>query len=187
MKTMQELFELIKNAEQNAVTSYDKKRLATARRYAENADRDSGAAGRIAELLSHTAKSKTVTVGKQGATDTTVKILNENGKAVSKKAECKTSGGRVGALYEKNAPRFVVYSMDVCNSLVKVRRVVEPRVMTTAVFLAALEECGALKQTNGAHNELAIQATSKKWYNVVQTLGQPFNPERVYTLEELEG
>ena len=59
--------------------------------------------------------------------------------------------------------------------------------MTTAIFLATLEECGALKQTNGKNNELAIQATSKKWYERVQNLGQPFDPERAYTLEELEG
>jgi hypothetical protein len=62
--------------------------------------------------------------------------------------------------------------------------VVEPKVLKTSVFLAILEECGALKSTNGANPEIAIQATSKKLYIAMSEYTLTYDANRRYNAED---
>jgi hypothetical protein len=72
--------------------------------------------------------------------------------------------------------------MDVCNKGTGFqRRTVPPKIYTVEQFKAILENCGAVKSTNGAHPEPAIQVTSKKLYIELQRYGIPFDPNHRYT------
>ena len=158
-------------------TKEEKLRKANAIRHFENADNDSGAYGRIREILSKSAHSKQVNFAKQGKADCFVWV---DGKRYN--AECKTNGGRIGSLYGKNAPKFVVYSMDVCNAGTShIRREIKQVVMRTEMFLAILEDCKAVKSTNGEHPEPAIQVTSKKLFEVLAGYTLKYDPNRRYS------
>lgn len=141
--------------------------------------------GRIMELASHTNRSRQVRVARQGKQDTFVKIATTNGKYRRMPAECKTNGGRIGSLLQENAPRFVVYSLNLCNAGTGYTpRNLAPVVLLREDFLRVLEECNAVKDTNGNHPEPAIQASSKKMFLRLSEAVK-FDPERVYTVEEI--
>lgn len=142
-------------------TSHGKKRKENALRHYFNIENDDGAAGRIKEICNGKSHYSTNdNFSKAGKADCFVYV---DGKRF--KAEYKTNGGRISNLYGKNAPRFVVYEMDVCNSGTShQRRIVEPRILRTQLFIQMLEECNAIKSTNGDNPEPAIQVTSKKLY-----------------------
>ena len=159
-------------------------RRAAMMRYFDGREHDSGAYGRIVELASHTEKSRKVRVAAQGKEDTYVKVLI-NGKIRYEVAEVKTNGGRIEGLYTKNAPRYVVYTMDFSNSIAS--RHVPAVVMPTGYFLSMLEACGAIKQTNGANNERAIQVTSKKLYCALSDYPIPYEPDTVYDADDFDG
>ena len=155
-------------------TKVEKLRKANAIRHFENADNDSGAYGRIREILSKSAHSKQVNFAKQGKADCFVWV---DGKRYT--AECKTNGGRIGSLYSKNAPQFVVYSMDICNAgTSNIRREIKQVVMKTTMFIAILEDCGAVKNTNGKQPEPAIQVTSKKLFEALERYTLRYDPNR---------
>ena len=80
-------------------------------KYYEGRDVDSGWFGRITELSIHTTKSRKTRVAKQGKADTHIKF-EKNGKIPIFTSEVKTNGGRISSLYEKNAPKFVIYSNE---------------------------------------------------------------------------
>lgn len=157
-------------------TKAEKARKANAIRHFENADNDSGAYGRIREILSKSPHSEQVNFAKQGKADCFVWV---DGKRYT--AECKTNGGRIGSLYGKKAPKFVVYSMDICNAgTSNIRREIKQVVMKTEVFLAILEECGAVKNTNGKQPEPAIQVTSKKLFIALEGYTLRYDPNKRY-------
>ena len=122
-------------------TKAEKLRKANAIRHFENADNDSGAYGRIREILSKSLHSEQVNFAKQGKADCFVWV---DGKRYT--AECKTNGGRIGSLYGKKAPKFVVYSMDICNAGTsnirrEIKQMIHPRSVSTVKFEAKrLEE-----------------------------------------------
>lgn len=153
-------------------------------RHFNNAANDSGAYGRIIEISSHTAKSRKISVASQGKRDTSVKML-VNGKIRYIAAEVKTNGGRIENLYKKGAPRFVVYSMNFHNSLAA--RELAPILIEREKFLQVLQECGAIKSTNGKNPEHAIQVTSKKLYLRLADYPIPYEPDTVYTEADFEG
>lgn len=158
-------------------TKVEKLRKANAIRHFENADNDSGAYGRIREILSKSAHSKQVNFAKQGKADCFVWV---DGKRYA--AECKTNGGRIGSLYGKNAPQFVVYSMDICNAgTSNIRREIKQVVMKTTMFIAIVEGCGAVKNTNGKQPEPAIQVTSKKLFEALERYTLRYDPNRRYS------
>lgn len=151
--------------------------------YAQN-ENDDGAFGRIMELASHTEKSRKTRVSKQGEKDTSIKML-VNGKTRYVPAEVKTNGGRIEGLYASNAPKFIIYSMSVCNSLATYNTT--KKVFPTAIFLEMLETLNAIKSTNGKNPERAIQAVSKKLYNAVSDWPIEYNPNATYTADDFEG
>lgn len=152
-------------------------------RYSQN-ENDSGAYGRIMELASHTTKSRKNRVGKQGEKDTSIKFVI-NGKVRYIGAEVKTNGGRIEGLFAPNAPKFVIYSMSVSNSLATYNTT--QKVFPTAVFLEMLEALGAIKCTNGKNPERAIQAVSKKLYNAVNDWVIEYDPNATYTADDFDG
>ena len=147
---------------------------------------DSGWFGRITEIFSHTVKSRKSWVALQGRDDSHIKF-KKNGKIQYLPIEVKTNGGRISSLYERNAPKFIVYSLNINNSLTKEPRIVEPVIMRTQDFLQLLTECNAIKNTNGTNPELAIQAISKKLY--IRLLEYPISYDRdaIYTEYDFEG
>ena len=164
-------------AEMPQNTATEKARVANILRHLANAENDSGAYGRICEILAKSKNSTATNYAKQGKTDCFVWV---DGKRYG--AECKTNGGRIGSLYGKKAPKFIVYSMDICNAgTSNLRRVVEPIVMRTEKFLAILAECNATKSTNGTNPETAIQVTSKKLYLALTEYTLTYDPNRRYS------
>lgn len=158
-------------------SSYDKMRQDLALKYLANAQNDCGAFGRIDELLSRTHGSRKVTVAKQGQADISVWV---DGKRYN--AERKTNGGRISGIKS----RYVVYSLDICNSTTKnKRRVLEPMVFSLEGFLEILETAGAIKCTNGKNPEQAVQPSSLKMFRLMEQYGVPFDINRKYTADEI--
>lgn len=141
--------------------------------------------GRVTELASATDRTRKARVAKQGANDTHIK-MEVNGKIKYVPCEVKTNGGRVENLYMKNAPKYVIYSMNVQNSLVKTPRVLAPIVIKTDLFLSVLEQCNAIKNTNGVNPERAIQATSKKLFARLSEYPIPYEPNTIYTADDFD-
>jgi hypothetical protein len=163
-------------------TEAQRLRKANAQRHLLNAVNDAGACGKVEDILGKTVNSTIVNFSKQGQADCFVWV---DGKRY--KAERKTNGGRIGALLAKNAPKYVVYSMDVCNSgTSNQRRYVEPKVMRTDLFLAILEDCNAIKSTNGKNAEPAIQVTSKMLYMIMQEYEVTYDPAGRYTADQFD-
>lgn len=169
-----------KIAEMDTSTTAGKKRQKLAQKHLANCENDSGAFGRIEELLSHSHGSKISIVRKQGWADTYVKI---NGRRYG--AEVKTNGGRLGDLID--SPReFVVYSLNICNSNTGYKpRILEQILLRKETFLQVLEDCNAIKSTNGDRPEPAIQCTSLKMFKTFEILGVPYDAERDYAPEEI--
>lgn len=141
--------------------------------------------GRLREVASHTSRSNQVRVARQGKTDACVKLL-VNGRVRYEAAEVKTNGGRIASLREAGAPRFVIYSLNLCNAGTSYLPRRTPQVvMRTEDFLKLLEECRALKSTNGRNPEEAIQATSKRLFLAISE-GLRFEADRVYKPEDFE-
>lgn len=169
-------------------------RAAEMRRHLSNAGHDSGAFGRIAELASHTDKSRKVKVATQGKADTAIK-LETGGKVRYVAAEVKTNGGRIASLLSKGAPAYVVYSMDFVQKHKASKskaawdetRHVDPVVIPTAVFLDMLRACNAIKSTNGNNPEPAIQVSSKRLYEMLLDWPIPYEPDTVYTPDDFDG
>ena len=142
---------------------------------------DCGGYGKAAELLAKSNGSKAKNYAKQGKSDCFVWIETEDGKRCRYNAECKTSGGRIASLRQANAPKYVVYSLDVCNKNTGYkRRVVEPKVMRTEYFLALLDSFHATKVTNGEHSEEAVQPSNKGLYLALLDYPVDYDPNATY-------
>lgn len=149
-----------------------------------------GADGCIFELECASAYSRKTHVSKQGQAD--VYIHYERGNYA---AECKTNGGRIAALRKPNAPKFVIYRLDFVQKHKASKsgpawdeeRHIDPVLIPTAVFLAALDRFGATKSTNGTNPEEAIQVSSKKWFEWLLDWPIPYEPGLHYTADDFEG
>jgi len=159
-------------------------------RHLANTANDMGARGRAFELECASAGSHKTRVSKQGQAD--VFIHFERGNV---RAECKTNGGRISALRASNAPRFVIYRLDFVQKHKATKsspawdeeRHIDPVLIPTAVFLAALDRFGATKSTNGDHPEEAIQVSSKKFFEWLLDWPIPYTPGEHYTADDFEG
>lgn len=167
--------ELAKGTKQSA------ERAEIMRAYLANFANDNGAFGRLFELATARARSNKDRVSAQGKADTFVKVIR-NGKAVYLPAEVKTNGGRIESLYAGNAVKLVIVALCFSNSTGT--RFLLPRILPTAQYLRLLEDCGAIKMTNGAHNERAVQPSNKAMYNALCDALE-FDADREYTAEEL--
>lgn len=151
-----------------------------------------GAVGCIEELLSVSANSRKVSVSGVNEVDIYVHI---NSKKANVPAERKTNGGRIENLRKANAPKFVVYSMHFVQKHKAGKtteawdelREIDPVLIPTTVFLAALDRFGATKSTNGKNPEEAIQVSSKKFFEWLLDWPIPWNPDTVYTWDDFDG
>ena len=137
---------------------------------------DNGAAGRVFELMNARDGSMKCGVSKGKQADNYVSIIQPDGSKKRYELESKTSGGRVDEVMEKvNNGRdfFVAYSLSICNKNTcnKVRETAAI-ICPASEFIAALEECGALKVVNGKDgtpNGIAIQVSKKSWFEWVDS------------------
>lgn len=172
------------------MNKYQSMRAAEIERHAQNIGHDSGAAGRIFEIECASAYSRKTRVSKQGEADVYIKF--ERGTV---RAECKTNGGRISALRKPNAPRFVIYRLDFVQKhkagknteAYDEERHIDPVLIPTAIFLAALDRFGATKSTNGKNPEEAIQPSSKKFFEWLLDWPIPYDPALRYTADDFEG
>ena len=170
--------------------TYSRKRDAEIMRHSANVGHDDGAMGRIFELECASVYSRKTRVSKQGQADVFIKY----GKG-HVAAECKTNGGRIGALRKPGAPRFVIYKLDFVQKHKASKsgpawdeeRHIDPVLIPPAVFLAALDRFGATKSTNGDHPEEAIQVSSKKFFEWLLDWPIPYEPGLTYTADDFEG
>lgn len=135
---------------------------------------DNGAAGRVFELKNARDGSLKCGISKGKQADNYISILQADGSKIRYELESKTNGGRVDEVMEKLARGrefFVAYSLSICNKNTSGKiREAEPIVCPASLFIAALEECGALKAVNGRdgqQNGIAIQSSKKSWFEWV--------------------
>lgn len=172
------------------MSKYSVIREAEIARHLANTERDMGARGRAFELSCASAGSHKTRVSKQGEADVFIRFERGNYRA-----ECKTNGGRISALRAPNAPRFVIYRLDFVQKHKATKsapawdeeRHIDPVLIPTAVFLAALDRFGATKSTNGNHPEEAIQVSSKKFFEWLLDWPIPYTPGTHYTADDFEG
>ena len=173
------------------MTTYERKRNAEIHRILANT-KDCGRFGRVAELESHSVNSKRVKVAGVNEFDG---YLHIDSKHNNTPYERKTNGGRIEALRGPKAVKFVVYSMHFVQKHKAGKhteaweevREIDPVVIPTDVFLAALDRFGATKSTNGRNPEEAIQVSSKKFFEWLLDWPIPYEPGTVYTMEDFEG
>lgn len=155
-----------------------------------------GLHGCIAELLTATSKSKKTTVSNSGRFDSYIKFRTENGHVIPVPVERKTNGGRIQTFEteyskaERMVGKFVVYSMDVCNSGTQnLRRYVPAVVIPRELFIEKLIEFNAIKAINhrGVCNGYGIQATSKKLFDWLNDWPVVYDRDAVYCAEDFEG
>ena len=149
---------------------------------------DCGAYGKIAEIINGGKRKKAVS--KQGKNDIYFSLEIE-GKVKRVKAENKINGGRIGSLLDgSNNCKFIVYSMDVCNTGTSgVLRHLDPIIMPVEMFIDLLEDVGAIKAVNekGKFADWGIQATNKELFLRLCDYPIIFNPSTVYTLDDFDG
>ena len=174
------------------MTKYEKMREEKIAWYQSRIGINPGAIGKIEELRSVTSSSRKTAVALQGEADIYIHI---GSKRSNVPAERKTNGGRIGSLRKPDAPRYVVYSMRFVQKHKAGKhteaydevREIDPVLIPTAVFLAALDRFHATKSTNGRNPEEAIQVSSKKFFEWLLDWPIPYTPGTVYTEDDFEG
>lgn len=155
-----------------------------------------GVMGCVAELLTATPNSNKTTISNPGKVDCFVKLRTESGHVVPVAVERKTNGGRVQTVEselskaEKMVGRYVVYSMDVCNSTTSgLRRRVPAVVIPRELFLSKLKEFNAIKAVrhNGVIDGYAIQVSNKRWYEWLLDWPVVYDRDAVYSDDDFEG
>lgn len=174
----------------------DEKRLEKAWTMYTTNYRGDGCMGCVAEILTATTHSHKVTVSNAGRNDCYIKFRAESGAIISMAAERKTNGGRVKTLEsefsraEEMNGRFVVYSMDVCNSGTSyLRRHVEAVVIPRKVFVNKLVELNAIKAINkkGELDGFGIQVSNKPFFEWLSDWPIIYDRNAVYCDEDFEG
>lgn len=173
----------------SSLSIWDKKRVSVSINWIESNFHGDGLNGCLYELWSHPANSPTLEVKGHNSVDTYVKVMTENGLRRIP-AENKTNVGRVGSLYGKKAPAFVVYTLnldyDYKGERGKERWYVPAVVIPTSVLLDYFSrDPKAVRSCKG--DDIQIQARRKSWYEALQNWPIPFDPETVYTMDDFEG
>lgn len=168
-------------------TEAQQARKAKAKQYLANVNNDSGAYGRITELLNTYDNSNKKGVSAPDKNDGLLHIVID-GRVRCFHTEEKTNGGRIENLLDgSNRDKFIRYTLDICNSGTShKRRVVPTKVFLTSKFLEMLETYGKIKNTNGTNPERAIEPTSKTWYNALLNYPIDWDKNRIYTLDEFD-
>lgn len=169
---------------------YQAIREAEIQRHTANIGHNPGAAACAFELMCASPYSRKTRVSKQGQADVFIHFENGNWAA-----EVKTNGGRIESLRKPRAPKFVIYKLDFVQKHKAGKntpawdeeRHIDPVLIPTAVFLAALDRFGATKSTNGRNPEEAIQPSSKKFFEWLLDWPIPYEPGLHYTAADFEG
>lgn len=155
-----------------------------------------GCIGCCAEVLTATAHSKKATVSNTGRIDCFLKYQTENGHVIPVAVERKINGGRIKTLEtefskaEEMAGRYVVYSLDICNANTSyLRRHVQAVVIPRRLFVEKLVEFNAVKTVShgGIVDGLAIQCTSRKWFDWLCDWPVVYDRNAVYSDADFEG
>ena len=155
-----------------------------------------GKFGCIAEMLRAPSGSSKTTVSNPGKFDEYIKFRTVSGAVIPVGCESKTNGGRIQTFEteyskaEKLAGRYVIYSMDVCNSCTGgLRRCVPAKVFPRQLFIEKLYELGAVKTINhkGKCTGYGIQVSSKKLYEWLDEWPILFDRDAVYSDDDFEG
>lgn len=174
---------------QNPRTSYEKIRLENAFRYITN-PADDGRFGKAQELLSASSGSKKTDVSKQGIKDIHIKIDTGGKRYAIIGSEVKQNGGRIGSLLqmlENGQDQPFIYSIDMNNSATNWQhRLVKQKITMLSVFVDFCKNSGyKIIRDIKADNDYGIQASSKVLYDHWQAFGLDYDPEKIYTYEEL--
>ena len=155
-----------------------------------------GVMGCVAELLAATTNSKKTTISNPGKADCYIKLRTESGHVIPVAVERKTNGGRIQTIEtelskaEKMVGRFVVYSMDICNTTTSgLRRRVPAVVIPRKLFIEKLVEFGAIKEMrHGGHVDgYGIQVSKKAWYEWLSDWPIVYDRNAVYSDEDFMG
>ena len=158
--------------------------------------RGDGCMGACAEMLSATPHSKKTHISNTGRIDTYINYRTASGHVVPVACERKTSGGRIETIEsefskaERMEGRYVIYSLDVCNSGTNyLRRCVPAVVIPRRLFVEKLYALNAVKPINKNHalDGYGIQATSKKLFLWLSDWPIVFDREAVYSDDDFEG
>ena len=177
-------------------TANDEKRLEKAWSLYVTDYKGDGVMGCIAEMLTATSGSKKETVSNAGRFDCYIKFRTADGKVIPVPAERKTNGGRIETFEtefskaEKMQGRYVVYSLDVCNSGTNgKRRYVPAVVIPRKLFIEKLREFGAIKamRHGGEIDGYGIQSSSKKLYLWLADWPIVYDRNAVYSDDDFEG
>ena len=139
-----------------------------------------GAFGRTVEVLRRRPNSRKTNVAKQNRPDMTAKI---DGKLVG--CECKTNGGRIKGTEYVMTGTYVVYSMNIQNSICDAD--ISARICRKSTFIKKLIEFNAIKEVRhkGVVDGLAIQPSNKKFQAWLETLIE-YEREYEYSSDEIE-
>lgn len=158
--------------------------------------RGDGCMGCCAEMLTATSHSKKATISNAGRTDCFVKYRSASGAVIPVAVERKTNGGRIKSIEteysdaEVISGKYVVYSLDVCNSGTgNLRRYVPAVVIPRKLFVEKLKEFNAIKTVShgGVVDGYAIQCTSKKLYLWLADWPIVYDRNAIYSDEDFEG
>lgn len=152
--------------------------------------------GCLAEILTATTNSKKLTISNVGKADCFIKYRCANGSVIPVIVERKTNGGRIKTIEtdfskaENMNGKYVVYSMDVCNSTTSyLHRHVDAVVIPKALFISKLIEFNAIKTVrhNGIIDGYAIQVSNKPFYNWLIDYPIVYDRNAVYSDDDFEG
>lgn len=158
--------------------------------------RGDGCMGCIAEMLSATSGSKKATVSNSGRVDCFIKYRSASGAVVPVSCERKTNGGRIETFEtefskaERMEGKFVIYSMDICNSTTSnLRRYVPAVVIPRKLFIEKLKEFKAIKAMshNGEVDGYGIQVSKKALFLWLSDWPIVYDRNAIYSDEDFEG
>lgn len=155
-----------------------------------------GCMGCVAEMLSATSGSKKDTVSNSGRVDCHIKYKTASGAVIPVSCERKTNGGRIETFEtefskaEHIEGKFVIYSMDICNSTTSnLRRYVPAVVIPRKLFVEKLQEFNAVKamRHGGEIDGYGIQVSKKALFLWLSDWPIVYDRNAVYSDEDFEG
>lgn len=180
----------------HSCSDLDDLRLATAWALYVQGYKGDGVLGCVAEVLSATTHSVKTTVSNTGKVDCFIKYRTPSGAVVPVSCERKTNGGRIETVAsdfskaERMQGKYVVYSLDICNSSTSgKRRLVPAVVIPRQLFIEKLLEFNAVKAVNrnGQLEGYGIQASNKQLYLWLLDYPIVYDRNAVYSDEDFEG
>ena len=173
----------------------DTARLTEVKRILSFDSADCGKYGKAFEVLTAPKRSYKNGVAAQGKADLFIKV---DGKRVA--VEVKTNGGRIGSLYKKNAPKYVIYcaAFTTCPKGIskKTGKPYEPKnycldpiLIKTEDFLRVIDEigCKTWREHAGLNDgEWGINSNPVKLVKRLQEYPIPYDRHASYTNDDFE-